>query len=140
NSDAHFGREPHDLFMPVWQQTRGNDGYVSVELAPLLEDVAKPTPHAEGVRKYIELGKRWAAGHKNRMIKVPATPAGLDAIEELAAAGITLNVTLIFSERQYNIARDAIWRGAQRRKTGLPDFKVVQSIFDSPVEVITANA
>ena len=68
--------------------------------------------------KYVELGKKWAAGHKNRMIKVPATAAGLAALEELAAAGVTLNVTLIFSERQYKIARDAVWRGAQRRKDG----------------------
>ena len=50
------------------------------------------------------------------MIKVPATPAGLDALEELCAAGITLNVTLIFSMRQYKAARDAVWRGAQRRR------------------------
>ena len=65
------------------------------------------------------------------MIKVPATPAGLDALEELAAAGITLNVTLIFSERQYKIARDNVWRGAQRRKNGLDGFKSVYSIFVS---------
>ena len=70
---------------------------------------------AERVERYIELGKQWSAGHQNRMIKVPATPAGLDALEELAAAGVTLNVTLIFTMRQYEAARDAIWRGAQRR-------------------------
>ena len=62
--------------------------------------------------RYIELGKKWSQGHVNRMIKVPATPAGIDALEELAAAGITLNVTLIFTMRQYEAARDAIWRGA----------------------------
>ena len=50
------------------------------------------------------------------MIKVPATPAGLDALEELVAAGVTVNVTLVFSSRQYRLARDAVWRGAQRRK------------------------
>jgi len=70
------------------------------------------------------------------MIKVPATPAGLDALEELAAAGITLNVTLIFTPRQYRIARDAVWRGAQRRKT-LEGFKSVYSIFVSRVDVYT---
>jgi transaldolase len=70
------------------------------------------------------------------MIKVPATPAGLDAIEELAASGVTLNITLIFSERQYNIARDNAWKGAQRRKS-LDGFKSVYSIFVSRVDVYT---
>src|SRR5690606_9784997 len=70
-------------------------------------------------------------------IKVPATDAGLDALEELAAAGVTLNVTLIFSPRQYEKARENIWRGAQRRKNGLAGFKSVYSIFVSRVDVYT---
>ncbi len=127
------------VFMPVWEQTRGDDGYVSFELDPLLEDVTKPVPHAERVKKYIELGKKWSAGHKNRMIKVPATAAGLDALEELSAYGLTLNVTLCFTERQYKVSRDAIWRGAQRRKDGLDGFKSVYSIFVSRVDVYTAK-
>jgi hypothetical protein len=49
--------------------------------------------HEQRVRRYIELGRQWSAGHRNRMIKVPATPAGIDALEELAASGVTLNVT-----------------------------------------------
>jgi len=130
-------REAQQVFHPVWQQTSGNDGYVSFELDPLLEDIVKPIPQAERTRRYIESGKKWAAGHQNRMIKVPATAAGLDSLEELAAAGITLNVTLIFSERQYKIARDAVWRGAQRRKNGLSGFKSVYSIFVSRVDVYT---
>ncbi len=130
-------RGAQQVFLPVWEQTRGNDGYVSFELDPLLEDVAAPTPRAEAVRRYGELGRKWSAGHKNRMIKVPATPAGLDALEDLAASGISLNVTLIFSERQYKIARDAVWRGAQRRPGGLAGFKSVYSIFVSRVDVYT---
>ena len=109
-------RHAQSVFLPVNEQTKGNDGYVSFELDPLLEDHNGP-PHKERVARYIELGKKWAAGHKNRMIKVPATPAGLDALEELCAAGITLNVTLIFSERQYKIARDAVWREPSARET-----------------------
>jgi transaldolase len=70
------------------------------------------------------------------MIKIPATPAGLDTIEELVAAGVTLNVTLIFSPRQYRAARDAAWRGAQRRKDQ-KTFKSVYSIFVSRVDVYT---
>jgi len=129
-------REAQAVFLPVWEQSRGNDGYVSFELDPLLEDPGANIPHAERVRRYVELGKKWAAGHKNRMIKVPATPAGLDALEPLCAAGITLNVTLVFSPRQYHAARDAAWRGAQKRPN-CDNFKSVYSIFVSRVDIYT---
>jgi transaldolase len=125
------------VFLPVWQQTEGNDGYVSFELDPLIEDEACGLAHSERVKRYVELGKQWSDGHGNRMIKVPATAAGLDALEGLAAAGVTINVTLMFTERQYLAARDAIWRGAQRRKGGLDDFKSVYSVFVSRVDVYT---
>ena len=125
------------FLLPVWEQTRGNDGYVSFEVDPLLEDVTNLPPRDVAVKKYVELGRRWAAGHENRMIKVPATGYGLAALEELAGAGVTLNVTLIFTERQYRAARDAIWRGVQRRKDGLTNFKSVYSIFISRVDVYT---
>ncbi len=126
-----------DVFLPVWEESKGDNGYVSFELDPLLEASDGP-PHEERVQSYIELGKQWSAGHQNRMIKVPATPAGLAALEELAAAGVTLNVTLIFTSRQYEAARDAIWRGAQRRDD-LSGFKSVYSIFVSRVDVYTAK-
>jgi transaldolase len=129
--------QAQQVFLPVWEQTKGNDGYVSFELDPLLEDRQLGPSHAERVRRYIEQGKQYAAGQKNRMIKVPATAAGLDAVGELAAAGITLNVTLIFSERQYKIARENVWAGAQRRKDGTGKFKSVYSIFVSRVDVYT---
>lgn len=132
-------RQAQAVFLPVWQATKGNDGYVSFELDPLIEDPKLNLPHAERVRRYIELGKQWSAGHENRMIKVPATPAGLDCLEELCAAGITLNVTLIFSARQYHIARDNVWRGAQRRGN-LTQFKSVYSIFVSRLDVYTEKA
>jgi len=129
-------RDAQQVFLPVWEQTKGNDGYVSFELDPLLEDPAANIPHAERVRRYVELGKKWSAGHKNRMIKVPATPAGLDALEPLCAAGITLNVTLVFSPRQYTAAREAVWRGAQKR-SDQNAFKSVYSIFVSRVDIYT---
>jgi transaldolase len=116
------------VFLPVWEQTRGDDGYVSFELDPLLEDPDRDLPHARRVASYIELGKRWHAGQQNRMIKVPATPAGLDALEELAAAGVTLNVTLVFTARQY------------RRRPSLERFKSVYSIFVSRLDVYTDKA
>lgn len=129
-------RQAQSVFLPVWHATGGNDGYVSFEVDPLLEDPARGLSLADRISGYIELGKKWAAGHQNRMIKVPATPAGLGALEELAAAGITLNVTLIFSQRQYREAREAVWRGAQRRDS-LEGFKSVYSIFVSRVDVYT---
>jgi transaldolase len=129
-------REAQEVFLPTWNETHGNDGYVSFELDPLLEDLQLGPPHAERVKRYVELGKRWSAGHQNRMIKVPATPAGLDALEELAAAGVNLNVTLIFTPRQYRAAREAIYRGAQRFGK-LDRLKGVYSIFVSRVDVYT---
>jgi transaldolase len=129
-------RQAQDEFREVHQRTRGDDGYVSFELDPLLEDSGCPLSVKERTARYLELGREWSAGHTNRMIKVPATPAGLAALEELAAAGVTLNVTLLFTARQYHIARDAIWRGAQRRRT-LDGFKSVYSIFISRIDVYT---
>jgi transaldolase len=133
----HLVRDAQAVFLPVWESTHGNDGYVSFELDPLLEDSSCRLSRDERRARYVELGKKWSKGHKNRMIKVPATPTGLSALEELAAAGVTLNVTLIFSEEQYESAREAIWRGAQRRSAGLTHFKSVYSIFVSRLDVYT---
>lgn len=135
--DDELVRNAQQLFMPVWQETAGNDGYVSFELDPLIEDETAPMPHEDRVKRYIELGRKWSAGQKNRMIKIPATAAGIDCLETLAADGVTINVTLCFTERQYLLARDAIWRGVQRRKDGLELFKSVYSIFVSRVDVYT---
>ena len=129
-------KDAQSVFQEVWNETKGDDGYVSFELDPLLEDPELNLPHDQRVASYIELGNKWAAGNTNRMIKVPATPAGLDALEELAAAGVSLNVTLIFTDRQYIAARDACWRGAQRRES-LEHFKSVYSIFVSRIDVYT---
>lgn len=132
-------KQAQEVFAEVHTQTKGNDGYVSFELDPLLEDSACTLSVAEKAQQYIALGKKWAAGHTNRMIKVPATPGGLAALEELCAAGITLNVTLLFTQRQYEIARDAVWRGAMRRSS-LDNFKSVFSIFVSRIDVYTKKA
>lgn len=135
--DDELVKSAQQVFLPVWESTQGDDGYVSFELDPLIEVEDRPLERRERTRRYIDLGRKWSAGHRNRMIKVPATPAGLDALEELAAAGVTLNVTLMFTERQHRQACEAIWRGAQRRPNGLKDFKSVYSIFISRVDVYT---
>ncbi len=132
-------RDAQQVFLPVWKQTQGNDGYVSFELDPLLEAPELNLPHAKRVSEYGRLGRQWAKGHPNRMIKVPATPAGVDALEDLVAAGVTVNVTLIFTSRQYQLARDAVRRGARRRK-GLDGFKSVYSIFVSRLDVYSEKA
>lgn len=124
------------VFRGVWDETRGNDGYVSFELDPLLEDADCQFSTEERSARYIKLGTNWSKDRPNRMIKVPATPAGLGALEELCARGISLNVTLVFSMRQYEAARDAVWRGAQRRQS-LDAFKSVYSIFISRLDVYT---
>ena len=131
-------RDAQQKFDSVYRDTNKNAGYVSFELDPLLEDPDMSIEEADRTSRYVELGKQWAEGHTNRMIKVPATGAGLAALEELAAAGVTLNVTLIFTDDQYTRARDAVWRGAQRRAS-TDDFKSVYSIFISRIDVYTAD-
>lgn len=131
-------QQAQDAFLPTWKETKGNAGWVSFELDPLIEDTEANMPHAERVERYIELGRKWSAGHDNRMIKVPATPAGLDCLETLCADGVTLNVTLVFTMDQYTQARDNVWAGAQKRAS-LDAFKSVYSIFVSRVDQYTAK-
>jgi len=131
-------RDAQTAFHPVWVKTKGDAGWVSFELDPLIEDTELNMPHADRVARYIELGRKWSAGHENRMIKVPATPAGIEAVKTLAAEGVTLNVTLIFSDRQYVEARSQVWAGAQKRKS-LDRFKSVYSIFVSRIDQFTAK-
>lgn len=128
--------QAEEVFLSVWRESKGDDGYVSFEVDPLLEDSDAQISADMRVDQYIALGKRWHEHHPNRMIKVPATPNGLRALEALAAAAVPLNVTLIFTMDQYIAARDAIWRGAQKLKS-LDHFKSVYSIFISRVDVYT---
>ena len=129
-------RDAQDVFLPVWKSTRGDDGYVSFELDPLLEDPGCTLSHDERVARYIELGRRWSAGHENRMIKVPATPAGLDALEELcrrrrhAQRDADLHDAAVRSGARRDLARRAAAQVARR-------FKSVYSIFISRVDVYT---
>lgn len=132
----HLVQQAQTSFHDVWSSTSGNDGYVSFELDPILEDPNQGPSHDERVATYIQSGLHWNEGQDNRMIKVPATPAGLEALEELTAGGVNVNVTLVFTDRQYELARDAVWRGA-RRRGDLSNFKSVYSIFVSRIDVYT---
>ncbi len=97
-----------DLFMPLYRDTNGGDGYVSLEVNPFL---------AADTQKTIEEAKKlWAAvARPNLMVKIPATPEGIPAITEAIAAGIHVNVTLIFSLRRYAEVIEAYLRGLENR-------------------------
>ena len=129
-------KDAQAVFESTWHETKGNDGWVSFELDPLLEAVENTLSEAAKSKRYVELGKHYFKDNCNRMIKVPATPGGLGALEDLVAAGVAVNVTLIFSERQYDLARDACWRGAQKR-ADKENVKTVYSIFVSRLDVYT---
>ncbi len=119
-------RRAADLFLPVYERTDGVDGWVSLEVSPLLAHDAKST-----VASAKALHQR--AGRPNLFIKIPGTAQGLVAIEESIAAGIPINVTLLFSADQYRRAAEAYLRGIERRiAAGLnPRVGSVASVFMS---------
>src|SRR5205085_4892651 len=115
-----------DLFRPIHDRTNGVDGWVSLEVSPLLAyDTAGTLAAAK------KLFPR--AGRPNLMIKIPGTAEGLPAIEEAIFAGIPINVTLLFSREHYFAAAEAFLRGIERRiDAGLkPDVASVASVFVS---------
>lgn len=116
-----------------FEATKGNDGYVSFELDPLLEDPSCPLTREGKINRYVELALKWGKGRPNRLIKVPATPEGIAALTPMVAAGINVNVTLIFSQRQLEAARRNVWEGAKQRESHT-DFKSVYSIFVSRLD------
>jgi transaldolase len=119
-----------DLFRPVHDRTNGVDGWVSLEVSPLLaRDTA--TTLAEAKRLHAR------AGRPNLFIKIPGTPEGVPAIEEAIFAGVPINVTLIFSREHYVAAAEAFIRGVERRiAAGLdPEVASVASLFVSRWDV-----
>ncbi len=97
-----------DLFRPIYNETNGVDGWVSLEVSPLLaHDTASTLSAAK------DLFAR--AARPNLLIKIPGTKEGLPAIEEAIFAGIPVNVTLLFSREQYLAAAEAFLRGIERR-------------------------
>lgn len=115
-----------DLFAPIHAASDGSDGWVSLEVSPLLADDAAAT-----IKAAAALHAR--ARRRNLLIKIPGTAAGLEAIEESIAAGIPVNVTLLFSREQYLAAAAAYMRGIERRlAAGLdPQVASVASLFVS---------
>jgi len=122
-----------DLFRQIHQRTNRVDGWVSLEVSPLLAHDTAST-----LRAAKELFAR--ADRPNLHIKIPGTKEGLPAIEEATFAGIPVNVTLLFSRAHYLAAADAWLRGVERRiEAGLdPDIRSVASVFVSRWDVAAA--
>jgi transaldolase len=114
-----------ELFEPVYQRTDGVDGWVSLEVSPLLAD--------DSTRTIAQAADLHSHADCNIYIKIPGTEAGRKAIEDSIFAGVPINVTLLFSEDQYLGAADAFMRGLERRiEEGLnPDVPSVASLFVS---------
>ena len=119
-----------DLFRPVHDASGGKDGWVSLEVSPLLADDSAAT-----IRAAARLHAR--AQRPNLFIKIPGTPAGIAAIEESIFAGVPINVTLLFSSEHYVAAAEAYMRGIARRiAAGLdPNVASVASLFVSRWDV-----
>jgi len=123
-------RDACDILKPVFERTEGQDGYVSFELPPDVSD---------DVEGSVEMAKRLHAeiGRDNVLIKVPGTEAGVKAFEELTAAGVSVNVTLLFSVERYDEIAHAYIRGLERRAdAGEPIDRIasVASFFVSRVD------
>jgi transaldolase len=124
-----------DLFRPVHDQTKGVDGWVSLEVSPLL---AYDTGSTLTAAKQLHA----RAARPNLFIKIPGTPQGLPAIEEAIFAGVSVNVTLLFSREHYLAAAEAYLRGIERRIAAGLDTKVgsVASIFISRWDVAVSKS
>jgi transaldolase len=123
-----------DLFRPIHDRTNGLDGWVSLEVSPLLAHNTASTL-AEAKQLFAR------ANRTNLLIKIPGTKEGLPAIEEAIFAGIPVNVTLLFSPEQYRAVAEAYMRGIERRiDAGLnPDIESVASVFVSRWDAAVAG-
>jgi transaldolase len=123
-----------DLFRPIYDRTDGVDGWVSLEVSPLL---AHDTTSTLAAAKSLHT----RAGRPNLLIKIPGTKEGLPAIEEAIFAGVPVNVTLLFSREHYVAAAEAFLRGIERRiDAGLkPEVGSVASLFVSRWDAAVAG-
>ncbi|HUJ01010.1 MAG TPA: transaldolase family protein, partial [Usitatibacter sp.] len=126
--------EAADLLRPIHDATGGEDGWVSLEVSPLLADDTGAT-----VQAATQLHAR--ARRPNLFIKIPGTRAGIPAIEEAIFAGVPVNVTLLFSREHYVAAAEAYMRGIERRIAAGrdPGVRCVASIFVSRWDVAVAG-
>jgi transaldolase len=119
-------RRAADLFRPIFDRTQGTDGWVSMEVSPLLANDTKTTIDAA-----LRIHKQ--ANRPNLYVKIPGTAAGAPAIEEAIFAGVPVNVTLLFSREHYLRVAEAYMRGIERRVAAKLDPRInsVASVFVS---------
>src|ERR1700682_4592191 len=110
-----------DVLRPVYDRLRGEDGFVSLEVSPYLATDSKGTI-AEAERLWKDVGR------KNLMVKVPATPEGLPAIEHLIGEGISINITLLFSQKVYVRVAEAYLAGLEKHVKGGGDPSHIASV------------
>ncbi len=114
-------RDAAGLFHDVWKRAGGRDGFVSIEVSPhLAQDTAATIAEAQRLWKLID--------RPNLMVKIPATKAGIPAIEQTIAAGVSVNVTLIFSLERYGEVIEAFQKGIRRRVSEGRDVAQIASV------------
>src|ERR1700694_4754282 len=128
-------RRAADMLRPIHERTAGLDGWVSLEVSPLLA-------YDAGRTVQVATALHAAAARSNLLIKIPGTGEGLPAVEEAIAAGIPVNVTLLFSVDQYRAAAEAYMRGIARRIAAgqQPAVGSVASVFISRWDVAVNDA
>jgi transaldolase len=114
-------RNACDIFRPIYDQTEGLDGYISIEVPPTISDDTQTT--ITEAKRYHQVIDR-----PNVMIKIPGTPMGLPAVEEVIAAGISVNVTLLFSVQSYIDTAWAYIRGLEKRVAAGQDITNISSV------------
>ncbi len=122
-----------DMFLPVYEKTNKKDGYVSLEINPKLARSLEETI-AEGKRLYAKVNR------PNLMLKVPATAECMPAIEEFISSGMNVNVTLIFSQKQYVDTAHAYINGIKKRKQSSSDTQSIHSVASVFISRIDTSA
>ncbi|MDY7007858.1 MAG: transaldolase [Cyanobacteriota bacterium] len=125
-------RDACDIFMPVYEQTNGLDGYISIEVPPTIAKDTESTI-AEAIRYYTAIGR------ENLMIKIPGTPEGLPAVTKVISEGINVNVTLLFSVESYINTAWAYIEGLEARAAKGEDVSKIASVASFFLSRIDSN-
>lgn len=125
-------RDACDIFMPVYEQTNGLDGYISIEVPPTIAKDTESTI-AEAIRYYTAIGR------ENLMIKIPGTPEGLPAVTKVISEGINVNVTLLFSVESYVNTAWAYIEGLEARAAKGEDVSKIASVASFFLSRIDSN-
>ncbi|NEP38577.1 MAG: transaldolase, partial [Okeania sp. SIO2H7] len=125
-------RDACDIFMPVYEQTNGLDGYISIEVPPTIAKDTESTI-SEAIRYYTAIGR------ENLMIKIPGTPEGLPAVTKVISEGINVNVTLLFSVESYVNTAWAYIEGLEARAAKGEDVSKIASVASFFLSRIDSN-